>query len=34
MSRDTVDDLQAIADAIIAEAQPGEQIAAYLSRSP
>ena len=33
MSRNTVDDLQAIADAIIAEAKPGEQIAAHLSRS-
>jgi predicted Zn-dependent protease len=33
MSRRTVDDLQAIADAIVAEAVPGEQIAASLSRS-
>lgn len=33
MSKRTVDDLQAIADAIVAEAKPGEQIAAYLSRS-
>lgn len=33
MSRGEVDDLQAIADAIIADAKPGEQIAAYLGRS-
>ena len=33
MSGRTVDDLQAIADAIVAEAQPGEQIAAQLVRS-
>jgi PmbA protein len=33
MSGREVADLQAIADAIVAEAQPGEQIAAYLGRS-
>lgn len=33
MSRSGVDDLQAIADAIVAEARPGEQIAASLVRS-
>lgn len=33
MSRQGVDDLQAIADAIVAEAHPGEQIAASLVRS-
>lgn len=33
MSRRSVDDLQAIADAIVAEAMPGEQIAAQLVRS-
>jgi PmbA protein len=33
MSRHTVDDLQAIADAIVAMAEPGEQIEANVSRS-
>ena len=33
MTRRTVDDLQAIADAIVAEARPGEQIEASVSRS-
>ena len=33
MSRHTVDDLQAIADAIVAEARDGEQIAASVTRS-
>ena len=33
MSRHTVDDLQAIADAIVAEAHEGEQIAASVTRS-
>ena len=33
MSGRTVDDLQAIADAIVAEARPGEQIAAQLVRA-
>ncbi len=33
MSRHTVDDLQAIADAIVAEAREGEQIAASVTRS-
>ena len=33
MSARTVDDLQAIVDAIVAEARPGEQIAASVSRS-
>jgi len=33
MTRRTVDDLQAIADAIVAEARPGEQIEAHVSRS-
>ncbi|CAB4656839.1 unannotated protein [freshwater metagenome] len=33
MSGRAVEDLQAIADAIVAEAQPGEQIAAHLGRS-
>jgi PmbA protein len=32
MSQTTVDDLQAIADAIVAEARPGEQIQAHVSR--
>ncbi len=33
MSRHTVDDLQAIADAIVAMAEPGEQIEANVARS-
>ena len=33
MSRHTVDDLQAVADAIVAEARAGEQIEAHVSRS-
>jgi PmbA protein len=32
MSKKSVDDLQAIADAVIAEARPGEQIEAHVSR--